>query len=102
MIACFAAPSFHDGSEPPDVAVWAGAGNRGPERAASNAMPESMVRRLIPAKGAVVFMIGRSVQIRMTRLIAGGRISKLLHGLLNREAAGLLARRELLEAYEML
>src|SRR5690349_11107866 len=47
-------------------------------------------------------MIGRSVQIEMTRLITGGRISKLLHGLFNREAAGLLARRELLEAYEML
>ena len=43
-----------------------------------------------------------SSDIRCSQLIAGRRVSELLHGLLDREAAGLLARRELLEAHEML
>jgi hypothetical protein len=64
-IACFAAPSFHDDSRPPDVAVWAGAdtGKIGTERAGSNAKLESRARRLMPGNGAVVFMLAGTVQI---------------------------------------
>jgi hypothetical protein len=47
-------------------------------------------------------MIGGSVQTRDDTAIAGRRIPELLHGLFDREASGLLARRELLEAHEML
>src|SRR3954471_703356 len=59
MIACLAAPSFHDGSAPLDVAVWAGAdaGNRGTDRAGSNAKLASSARRSMPGQGAVRLII---------------------------------------------
>jgi hypothetical protein len=56
-IACFAGPSFHDGSNPPGV--WAGAemGSSGPDNAGSNASVESRARRLIPDEGTIGFMV---------------------------------------------
>ena len=62
MIACFAAPSFHDGSRPPDVAVWAGAdaGRNGADKAGSIAKVESRTRRLIPEDRMLGFTLGSS------------------------------------------
>ena len=45
-IACFAGPSFHDGSKPPGVAVRAGAetGRSGPDNAGSSARASRAAR----------------------------------------------------------
>src|SRR5262245_3481327 len=100
-IACFAGPSFHDGSKlPPGVAVCAKAetGSSGPQNVASSTNVESRTRRLIPQDGA----IGCMFDPPCSWLIAGRRVPELLHGLLDREAARLLARGELLKALEVL
>src|SRR6516165_5663757 len=98
-IACFAGPSFQDGSKPPAVAVCAGAetGRSGPKSVARSANVESRTRRFIPEEGAIGLMFTPT-----SGLIAGRRVPQLFHGLLDREAARLLARRELLKALEVL
>jgi hypothetical protein len=55
-IACFAGPSFHDGSNPPGVCAGAETGRSGPDNAGSSANVESRTRRLIPEEGAIDFM----------------------------------------------
>jgi len=47
-IACFAGPSFHDGSNPPGVCAGAETGRSGADNAGSSANVESRTRRLIP------------------------------------------------------
>ena len=61
-IACFAGPSFHDGSRPPGAAVCAGADaeRNGADKAGSIANVESRTRRLIPEDRMVGFMLGSS------------------------------------------
>jgi hypothetical protein len=65
-IACFAAPSFHDGNRPPDVAVCAGAdaARNGADKAGSVANVESRTRRLIPEDRLVAFMRPSSQKFR--------------------------------------
>jgi hypothetical protein len=55
-IACFAGPSFHDGSNRPGVCVGAETGRIGPDNAGSSANVESRTRRLIPGEGAIGFI----------------------------------------------
>src|SRR5215468_1312621 len=78
-IACFAGPSFHDGSKPPPgVAVCAKAetGSRGPDKAGSSASVES--KTIDPGRCD-------RLHVRPLRswLIAGRRVPELLHGLLD-------------------
>ena len=58
-IACFAAPSFHDGSSPPGAAVCAGADaeRNGVDKAGSVAKVASRTRRLIPENGLLGFTL---------------------------------------------
>src|SRR5262249_52005953 len=62
-IACFAGPSFQDGSKSPAVAGCAGAdtGRSGPDNVGSNASVESRTRRLTPEQGAIGFMFDSDV-----------------------------------------
>ena len=55
-IACFAGPSFQDGSTPLDVCAGAETGRSGPHNAGSNASIESRTRRLTPEEGAIEFI----------------------------------------------
>src|SRR6185436_20229468 len=57
-MACFAAPSFHDGNGLPSAGACAAAGMEwsSPDRAGSMANVESMTRRLIP-DGAIGSMV---------------------------------------------
>jgi len=58
IIACFAAPSFQDGSGSP--AAWASAGRvtKGAGRMGSAAKVESRTRRLIPEEEALDVIVG--------------------------------------------
>jgi hypothetical protein len=54
-IACFAGPSFQDGSKSPALAVCASADmeTSGADNAGSNASVESRARRLMPEEDAI-------------------------------------------------
>ena len=58
-IACFAGPSFHEGSAALEVVVCADAGavNSGTDKAGSSAIVESKARQSIPERGRFPFML---------------------------------------------
>src|SRR5215831_505781 len=74
-IACFAGPSFHEGSKPPPgVAVCAKAktGRSGPDNAGRSASVESRTRRSIPEEGAIGCMFDLDAA---GKLLDGGFLS---------------------------
>ncbi|MFY9952861.1 hypothetical protein [Bradyrhizobium sp.] len=62
-IACFAVPSFHDGSAPLDVVVYAEAemDKKGADNVGRNAKVEMRARRSMLADGSIGFIFGFSL-----------------------------------------
>src|SRR5262245_40092557 len=75
-IACFAGPSFQDGSKPPPavaVCATAATGRSGPDNASNNASVESRARRLILEEGAIGFMVAPTLARReLLRVLPAG------------------------------
>jgi hypothetical protein len=76
MIACFAAPSFQDGSGSAAACASAGRGTKGAGRMGSAAKVESRTRRLIPEEEGVdgiagedPCLAGRVAAVHMGRML---------------------------------